>query len=128
MGLICANFGFFFADSVAALVVAMIVLVICYQLGKRATNVLLDKAPVDSVKKVEAILKSIPDVIRFHDLRVRESGVDTFVDVSIHVIPALSNQQAHAICDKIEIEVQKVIKRVSVSVHAEPEENLKNLI
>jgi cation diffusion facilitator family transporter len=128
VGLVCANFGFFFADSVAALIVAMIVLVICYQLGKRATNVLLDKAPVDSVEKVEAILKSIPDVIRYHDLRVRESGADTFVDVSIHVIPDLSNQQAHAICDKIEFEVQRVIKRVSVFIHAEPESNLKNFI
>ena len=51
-GLICANFGFFFADSVAALLVAMIVLVVCYQLGKRASNVLLDIAPIDTYSKV----------------------------------------------------------------------------
>ena len=57
IGLICANFGFFFADSIAALVVAMIVLVVCYQLGKRATDVLLDKTPEDSFALVEEVLK-----------------------------------------------------------------------
>ena len=36
LGLICANFGLFFADSVAALGVAVIVLVVTYRLGKRA--------------------------------------------------------------------------------------------
>jgi len=124
VGLICANFGFFFADAVAALVVAMIVLVVCYQLGKRTTDVLLDKMPEDSFVKVEAVLKRIPEIIRFHNLRIRESGADTFIDVSIHVSPDLTNKQAHAICDKIEDEVRKVIKRADVFVHAEPEEKL----
>lgn len=122
IGLICANFGFFFADSVAALVVAMIVLVVSYQLGKRATNVLLDKQPEDSFTKVEEVLKTIPEIIRYHNLRIRESGADTFIDVNIHVSPELTNKQAHAICDKIEDEVRKVIKRADVFVHAEPEE------
>jgi cation diffusion facilitator family transporter len=125
LGLLCANFGFFFADSIAALVVAMIVLFVCYQLGKRAMNVLLDKLPGDSLAKVEEVLKSIPEIIRFHNLRIREAGADTFIDVNIHVSSDLNNKQAHAICDKIEDEVRKVIKRADVFVHAEPEENIK---
>ena len=125
IGLICANFGFFFADSVAALVVAMIVLVVCYQLGKRATDVLLDKMPEDSFAKVEEVLKKIPEIIRYHNLRIRESGADTFIDVNVHVSSELTNIQAHTICNKIEDEVRKVIKRAEVFVHAEPEENKK---
>ena len=124
VGLICANFGFFFADAVAALVVAMIVLVVCYQLGKRTTDVLLDKMPEDSFVKVEVVLKRIPEIIRYHNLRIRESGADTFIDVSIHVSPDLTSKEAHEICDKIEDEVRKVIKRADVFVHAEPEEKL----
>ena len=46
-GLICANFGFFAADSIAALVVALIVLFVSYKLGKKAVDVLLDKAPAE---------------------------------------------------------------------------------
>src|SRR5512136_238972 len=52
-GLICANFGFFFADSVAALIVAIIVLFVSYKLGRRAIDVLLDKAPKGTIEKVE---------------------------------------------------------------------------
>jgi divalent metal cation (Fe/Co/Zn/Cd) transporter len=52
-GLICANFGFFFADSVAALVVALIVLFVSYKLGKKAADVLLDKAPNGTIKVVQ---------------------------------------------------------------------------
>jgi cation diffusion facilitator family transporter len=49
LGLICAQFGVYWADSVAALAVAVIVLSVSYRLGKRAVDVLLDKAPVDTV-------------------------------------------------------------------------------
>jgi cation diffusion facilitator family transporter len=121
VGLICANFGFFLADSIAALFVAMIVLLVCYRLGKRATNVLLDNATMDSLIKVENVLQIIPEITQYHDLKIRESGADTFVNVCIHVKSDLTIYQVHQICDKIEEEVEKVIKRSNVNVHVEPE-------
>ena len=45
LGLICAQFGIHSADSYAALVVAAIVIYVCFKLGKRAIAVLLDRAP-----------------------------------------------------------------------------------
>jgi cation diffusion facilitator family transporter len=122
LGLICANFGFFYADSVAALVVVAILLVISLKLGKRATNVLLDKAPEDSIAKVEKILGNIHEITYYHDLMIRESGTNTFISVKIHIKQDLLNRQAHIICNRIEEEIQKVIKRSTVTVHAEPEE------
>ena len=125
VGLVCANFGFFYADSVAAFVVALIVLVVCYRLGKQATNVLLDKAPVDSYTIVENVLTRIPEIIQYHDLRVRESGADTFIDVRIHVKSDLTIGQTHTICDQVENEIRKVIKRSNVFIHPELEEKSK---
>jgi divalent metal cation (Fe/Co/Zn/Cd) transporter len=90
-------------------------------LGKRATNVLLDRVPEDSLAKVEEVLKSIHGITRYHDLRIRESGADTFVDIKIHVKADLTIQQVHKICNQVEDEVRKVIKRSDVFVHAEPE-------
>jgi divalent metal cation (Fe/Co/Zn/Cd) transporter len=81
--------------------------------------------PEDSFAKVEAVLKRIPEIIRYHDLRIRESGADNFIDVSVHLNSDLTNKQAHSICNKIEDEVKKVIKRADVFVHAEPEETDK---
>lgn len=121
LGLICAQFGFFFADPIAALVVAMIVFFISYRLGKRSMDVLLDKAPGDVVNHVKIILQGIPEIIRFHNIKVRTAGADTFVKVNIHLQPDLSLQAVHEICDKVEEKIMQKIPRCEVFVHPEPE-------
>ena len=120
-GLACAHFGLYFADPVAALVVALIVFFISYRLGKRSIDVLLDKAPLDLIIKVEQILKSFPEIRTFHNLKVRAAGADTFVKVNIHLQPELSLPEVHEICDRIEAEIGKNITRCEVFVHPEPE-------
>jgi cation diffusion facilitator family transporter len=121
LGLICAQFGFFFADSVAALVVAMIVLYISYRLGKKAVDVLLDKAPKDAITNVENILTSYPEIKHYHSLKIRTAGADTFIKVNIHFDPELNLQQVHEICDNIENDIAKLIPRSEVFIHAEPQ-------
>jgi cation diffusion facilitator family transporter len=122
IGLVCANFGFFFADSIAALVVAMIVLMVSYKLGKKAIDVLLDRAPSQYVDLVAELLEKAPEVKQFHNLRVRTAGADTFIKVNIHLDPLLSLQQVHEICDKIEKEIGSRIIRSEVFIHAEPQD------
>jgi cation diffusion facilitator family transporter len=121
-GLICANFGWYFADSVAALGVAMIVLFISYKLGKKSIDVLLDKAPPDTMALVEKTLAHFHKVKHFHNLKVRTSGADTFIRVNIHVEPDLSLREVHQLCDDIEKELGSLIARSEVNIHAEPHE------
>jgi divalent metal cation (Fe/Co/Zn/Cd) transporter len=83
--------------------------------------VLLDKAPLDLIIKVEQILKSFPEIKTFHNLKVRAAGADTFVKVNIHLQPELSLPEVHEICDRIEAEIGKNITRCEVFVHPEPE-------
>lgn len=122
VGLLCANFGLYAADSIAALGVAVIVLSVSYRLGKRAVNVLLDSSPVTLSDEITAIINSIPDVRYFHDLKVRVAGADTFINVTIHVDPQLSISDAHAISHKVEEIICKRIVRCEVQIHYEPEE------
>ncbi len=120
-GLVCAHFGLYFADPIAALIVALIVFFISYRLGKRSIDVLLDKAPGDLIIKVEQILKSFPEIKTYHNVKVRIAGADTFVKVNIHLQPELSLPEVHDICDRIEEEIGKNITRCEVFVHPEPE-------
>jgi cation diffusion facilitator family transporter len=120
LGLVCANFGFFFADSIAALGVAFIVLFVCYRLGKRSIDVLLDKAPLQTINKIELILGTFSEVKHFHSLKVRTAGADTFVRVVVTLEGQIMLYQAHEICDKLEKEICAVINRCDVFVHAEP--------
>jgi len=120
LGLICANFGFFFADSVAALIVAIIVLFVSYKLGKKAVDILLDKAPRDVIVSIQNTLKTYPEIKHFHDLKIRTAGADTFIILKIRLEPDLSFLQAHEICVKIEKELNGLILRSEVYIHAEP--------
>lgn len=122
LGLICAQFGLFFADSVAALMVAGIVLLVSFRLGKRAMDVLLDKAPAQTFSKIETALQQIEEITHFHDIRIRTSGADTFVEVNIHVKPSLSIQEAHEISHRAEKEICRIVERCVVHVHTEPDE------
>ncbi len=123
LGLICANFGLFFADSVAALFVALIVLFISYKLGKRAIEVLLDKAPKETIEKVEKVLKTYTEVKKYHSLKIRTAGADTFIKFNIHLIQTQISKMCMTLCDRIEKDLSGAIPRSEIYIHAEPQDS-----
>jgi len=120
VGLICSNFGFYFADSIAALGVSIIVISVSYKLGKKAIDALLDKAPLEIIDQIKEILKEFMEIKHYHGLKVRTAGADTFIKVNVHLDPDLSLREVHEICDKIEKEIGFRIKRSEAAIHAEP--------
>ena len=123
LGLICANFGLFFADSVAALFVALIVLFVSYKLGKRAIGILLDKAPQETIEKVEKVLKTYNEVMLYHSLKIRAAGADTFIKFNIHLNPTSILKDVHELCDRIEKDLNAAVPRSEVYIHAEPQDS-----
>lgn len=121
LGLICAHFGYYMADSIAALGVAMIVVFISVKLGRRAIDALLDKAPEGIHTQIKQILSNNPEIISYHDLRVRTAGADHFVDVTIHLDPKLGIRQAHQVSQHVEVMICQKIMRCVVQVHYEPD-------
>lgn len=122
LGLICAQFGIFWADSLAALAVAIIVLSVSYKLGKRAVDVLLDKAPVGTVQIVKEVLTKYPEIKQYHGLKARTAGADTFIKFNIHLEPHLTLSEVHVFCDKLEKEINSLIPRSEIYIHSEPHE------
>lgn len=122
LGLIGAQFGMHLADSVAAIAVALIVLFVSFRLGKRAIDVLLDRAPSGSKNIVNQVLEQYPEVIKFHQVKIRTSGADTFIKFNIHLNPLISLKETHELCDKIEHDIKNRIPRSEIFIHAEPED------
>lgn len=122
LGLISADLGFFAADSIAALMVSMLVLYVSYKLGRRSIDVLLDKAPDGLITKVNEIITTFPEIKYTHSLKIRTAGADTFIKVNIHLDPAISLNSAHEICDRLEQELKANIPRSEIHIHAEPQE------
>ena len=111
---------FFYADSVAALIVACIVVHVCWKLGKRAIDALLDKAPEKESEQVKEIIKDFNGIINYHDLRVRNSGHLLFIEATIHVDPKLSLIEAHNLCELLEKKIKEYDEYSVVSIHVEP--------
>lgn len=121
LGLICASFEIYIADSVAALIVAAIVITVCYRLGKRSIDVLLDRAPHGVETLVYSAAAQIPEIRSVGNIRVRTAGADVFIDLRVSVDGSLSLDNAHAIADRLEDMVCKIIPRCFIHVHQEPD-------
>ncbi len=120
LGLICSNFGIYWADSVAALGVAFIVIGVSYRLGKKAIVVLLDQAPTGMKDEIRELAVSISEVKSISQIRIRNAGADYFVDITAQANYDMSFVQAHELSHKIEHAVQAKISRCDVTVHLEP--------
>ncbi len=128
LGLLCvAISGFFpggdwlhYADAVAALVVAIIVVQISWKLGVRTVAALLDAAPEGVEEKVIIAAEKVPGVFNCHHVRVRSSGSQVFVDLHVLVDGQMPLFQAHALTETIEKAVEAVCPDADVTVHPEP--------
>ena len=135
LGLICVSIGkmtgitlFYYADAVAALFVAVIVIHVSYKMGKKSVDSLLDKAPDGVTDEIEIIVKTFESFSRiksYHDFRVRQSGEIYFVDLCIHVQKELPICEAHDISDEMEKEIKKIHPTSRVNIHIEPENHHK---
>jgi cation diffusion facilitator family transporter len=122
LGLILANFGWYYADAIAALFVAVIVIYVAFKLGKRSMDVLLDKAPGIMTADIEKAVLDVQGITSVHDIRIRNSGADIFVELSIHVDPHATLGEVHEMADEVERRICGEIPRCTVHIHQEPEE------
>jgi cation diffusion facilitator family transporter len=121
IGLICAYFNYYFADSIAALIVALIVIYISFRLGKRSVDALLDRSPEEMKLSIKDIVSQIPEVTYVHNIRLRTSGPVTFIDLNIHVDSNLSIEKAHEISHLVENNIKEKFSKCEIHIHEEPE-------
>jgi len=112
-------------DSVAALVVALIVIFISGELGLRTVTALLDTAPKGMSERIKAMVEAYDGVADCHAVRIRPSGARWFVDLHITMDGGTTLHAAHAMTERIEKEVQLLLPQSDVTVHVEPLE-MKN--
>jgi cation diffusion facilitator family transporter len=120
IGLVLVNAGYTSADSVAALVVAVLVIVAAYRLGSDSAAVLMDRAPAEAQATIQAALAQLDDRVQVRRVRVRHAAGHNFVDLVVGVAPDAGVTQAHATADEIEQTVAGALPDTEVLVHVEP--------
>jgi cation diffusion facilitator family transporter len=108
------------ADSVAALVVAIIVIYVSAELGYRTISALLDTAPKGLADKIEKLAGGVVGVVDAHAIRIRPSGAHTFIDMHVTMDGSLTLNEAHAATELIEAAILKEVSPADVTVHVEP--------
>lgn len=85
VGLFGVRFGLPWADSAAALVVALLVCFAGWRLGKRTIDTLTDVAPPGAAEKITSIATRVPGVVAVEQVRARAVGEQTFIDLTVAV-------------------------------------------
>jgi cation diffusion facilitator family transporter len=120
VGLVAARAGFPEGDSLAALFVAALVIVAAARLIRRNVDVLMDRAPADTVAAARRALALLEPPIALRRLRLRQVGGRAFVDVVIGVSPEAAVGQGHADADRVEAALDRALPGSDVVVHVEP--------
>jgi len=107
------------ADSIAAMAVAGIVVYVSLQLGRRAVAELLDEVPENLQGKITAAAR-LPGVHEVQQARVRRSGPDYFIDLTLAVDRLATSDQAHDLAAQVEQAIQVILPRADVMVHVNP--------
>jgi cation diffusion facilitator family transporter len=108
-----------YADALAGLVVAAVILWVGSRLGKRTMDALLDVAPEGLQETIARAVAGMDGVLDVDRIRVRRAGNRHFVDATVSVARTASLEQVHALSDAIEKRIGEIVP-ADVMVHAEP--------
>lgn len=116
VGLAGVRYGLQWADSAAAVVVAIVVCVAGWRLGRRTINTLTDVAPEGVAGKVRAVARRVPGVVAVNQVRTREVGEKIFVDLNVDVSRTLPLDRVTALKQAIVTDIARAVP--GAEVHA----------
>ena len=108
-----------YADALAGLTVAAVILWVGSRLGKRTLDALLDAAPEGLLEQIAKAIGQMEGVLNVQRVRLRRAGNRYFVDATVSVPRTASLEQVHGWSDAIEQRVAEIVPS-DVVVHAEP--------
>lgn len=120
IGLAGVALGFKWADAAAALVVAIVILIAGWRLGRRTIDTLLDTAPPGIADQVTRIARRVPGVVAIDGVRARQVGPDQFVELNISVSRTTPIDRVAAMKEAVIKAVCAELPKAQISVVTEP--------
>jgi len=125
IGVAGAMAGLNYLDSIAAIVVAIMIAKIGWDLGWNSLRELIDTGlESERVELIKQTIMAIDGVEALHLLRSRRLGGEAYIDVHIQVPPKLSVSEGHQISETVRQKLIRTIDEVKdVTVHIDPEDD-----
>lgn len=113
------------ADTVAALLVAAIIFRASMHMASDAVNMLMDSASSQASEAIVGAVRKIAGISEVRRVRVRTSGPQSFVDLTVGVAPGLKVSDGHRLAHEAEEAVAGVLPGADVTVHVEPRKSCR---
>jgi cation diffusion facilitator family transporter len=120
IGLGAVALGYSWADSAAAVVVALFVCLAGWRLGRRTIETLTDTAPAGAAETIRRISGRIRGVVAIERVRVRPVGDKVFVEVTAAVSRTLPLDRVEALGTDIAEAIRAEMPRAEVGVTTVP--------
>lgn len=125
IGIAGAMWGYPLLDPIAAIIVAVMICKIGWELGLQSFQELVDTGlEPETLSEMKETILSVDGVNQMHMLRTRRMGNSVLADVHILVSPKLSVSEGHQISEAVEIALIKQFNEINdITVHIDPEDD-----
>ncbi len=120
IGLAGVRAGLWWADSVAALAVAILICVAGWRLGRRTIETLTDTAPQGAAEQITAAAAKVPGVVRVEQVRARAVGEKTFIDLAVAVSRTMPLDRVSALKDAVAAAIRQRMPGAEPTVSTDP--------
>ncbi len=120
LGLVFVAINFPIADVIAGLIVAIIIIWISVQLGKKTIRSLLDHEPKNERILITNFLQKEFSDLELKRLRLRESGPQIQGDLIIAVPNSYSIIESHIVANNIEHKIKQIIDNIDILIYVTP--------
>ena len=120
IGLSAQKLGFPHGDSLAALVVAILLVKVSIGIILKNIRYLTGQAPsLEVCEKIKKVVLDVPHVLGVHDLRAHYVGNKLHTEIHIEVSPELTLKEAHDISEEVKRRVEEMDEVDVAFVHVD---------
>lgn len=125
LGLIGSLLGYVALDSIAAIVVGVMIIKMGWDYAWNSIMELVDSAvDPELLAQIGLIIRNVDGVEKMHQLRSRFMGGDILIDVHVLVSPKISVSEGHYIAQKVHNTLLEQVGSIKdVTVHVDPEDD-----
>jgi cation diffusion facilitator family transporter len=115
--------GWAWLDPLTALLVAILILKAGWEILLHSVSGLLDASlSVPEENEISELIASFNTrYVNFHELRTRQSGPERYIDFHLVVSSFMSVEEAHVLCNDLEMAIIETVNGAMIHIHVEPE-------
>ncbi|CQR47065.1 putative cation efflux system proteinc/MT2084 [Paraliobacillus sp. PM-2] len=126
IGIVGSQFGFFWIDPIAGVIVGIIICKTAWGIFRDASHTLTDGFDEETLAAIKQSVGKDEEVLEVKDIKGRLHGNQALVEITLYVNPQLTVAQSHHITDRIEELLAHKHNVPHAHIHIEPFPKKKN--